>query len=194
MENDWQSGKSLVEANLHLLNNQLLSDITFVFPKLNEEAEVIYSHKLMLSKRSAVFFTMFHQSQPETKEVIVEDTSKDCFLVFLEYLYTEIVEITYLNVVELSYLADKYLITKLSLICNEFKIRDSKTVFAILEKCMDYSSHALTNRCLKVISKSTLQTMSCETWLYQPKSVVKKILELDTVNCEEIVLFRLVLK
>lgn len=193
METDWQSGKSLLEANLHLLNNKLLSDITFIFPKPNEDPDVIYSHKFILSKRSSVFCNMFYGSLPVTNEIIIEDISKEYFLIFLKYIYTEIVKITYFNVVELSYLANKYLITKMSAICNEIKI-NSPIVLIIMEKSMAYSSHAFTNRCMKLISNCTLQTISSESWLHTPKDVIKQILKLNTINCEEIVLFRHVLR
>lgn len=194
---DWQMGKSLIEANTYLINNQFLSDISFVFPLEALESDLIYSHTWMLSKRSMVFYTMFHGSLQESKHVIILDASKADFLVFLKYIYVDIADLTTDNVVEISYLAKKYFITTLTESCLIYTIKhlNELNLFSLLERSIDSCSRSIEKLCLEFISENTLKTLTSESFINQAEFVVKHILEeLEKADCEEMIIFQQVLK
>lgn len=95
-----------------MINNEILSDVKFVFP--NCEDKELYSHTYVLSKKSPIFYTMFHGSLKEGSIVKIEDCSRSSFLQLLRYIYVESVAgFTAENVFEIEYLAKKYLIKNL---------------------------------------------------------------------------------
>lgn len=55
MEDLWNKSNS--EADSFMINNEILSDVKFVFP--NCEDKELYSHTYVLSKKSPIFYTCF---------------------------------------------------------------------------------------------------------------------------------------
>lgn len=146
------------EADSFLLNNEILSDVKFVFP--NCENKEIYGHTFLLSKKSSVFYNMFNGSIKELDTVEIVDSSDKSFLELLKYIYTEIVDLTGANVLELQYLANKYFIKNLQ------------------------------EKCVKFIEENTDKVLSRQNTDIE---MVKHILTLDKVNCNEIRIFNLIL-
>ncbi len=79
----------LVEDFRSLLNNQELSDVTFIV-----EGKKFYAHRCILMARCEPLERMVNGPMREGFEVsiTIEDTSYQCFYSLLEYLYTEQVE------------------------------------------------------------------------------------------------------
>jgi hypothetical protein len=79
----------LVEDFRSLLNNQELSDVTFIV-----EGKKLYAHRCILMARCEPLDRMLNGPMRESYEVTIpiEDTSYQCFYSLLEYLYTEQVE------------------------------------------------------------------------------------------------------
>jgi hypothetical protein len=63
----------------------LLSDIKFIV-----EREIFYAHKAIVTSRCEVMKIMFGEGFVEhsKEEVEIRECSAECFLAFLEYLYT----------------------------------------------------------------------------------------------------------
>ena len=57
--NDWQSGKGLAQCNQMMLEKEICTDVTFVFP---ESQQKVRAHKYVLVSRSHVFEVMFSSS------------------------------------------------------------------------------------------------------------------------------------
>lgn len=79
----------MVEDFRSLLNNQELSDVTFIV-----EGKKLYAHRCILMARCEPLDRMLNGPMRESYEVTIpiEDTSYQCFYSLLEYLYTEQVE------------------------------------------------------------------------------------------------------
>ena len=78
----WQHS-SAQDTNLHMLENEVLCDITFL---VGEEKEAIKCHKYMLVSRSPVFYTMFCGALAETSETVtIPDTEPTIWKLFLRY-------------------------------------------------------------------------------------------------------------
>ncbi|OWF34481.1 Rho-related protein racA [Mizuhopecten yessoensis] len=81
------------------------ADVTF-----RVEGRTIYAHKVLLSARCNVMAAMFGghfiEGQSSLSEVNIPDTSAECFLALLEYLYTDHSPIEEIEVMGLVVLAD----------------------------------------------------------------------------------------
>lgn len=120
-ENRWQTSKSTVlERNMHMFNNPVMSDIKFVFP--HHDKQSIPAHKYVLATSSPVFFAMFYGELREKKETIeIDESDPDIFLQFLCFLYCDCVTFQdENNAIQLLYLADKYDIPSLTTNCVDF--------------------------------------------------------------------------
>ncbi|XP_066027231.1 BTB/POZ domain-containing protein 6-like [Pocillopora verrucosa] len=120
-ENRWQTSKSTVlERNMHMFNNPVMSDIKFVFP--DHDKQRIPAHKYVLATSSPMFFAMFYGELREKKETIeIDECDPDIFLQFLCFLYRDCVTIQdENNAIQLLYLADTYDIPSLTTNCVDF--------------------------------------------------------------------------
>ena len=80
LNDDWQSRKSLAEANLIMLQTKIACDVTF---RVGSSREVIEAHKFMLISRSSVFATMFNGPMAERGQVDIPDVDVTVFNHFL---------------------------------------------------------------------------------------------------------------
>ncbi|XP_051173139.1 speckle-type POZ protein-like [Leptopilina boulardi] len=138
---------------LPFLNNNNLSDVVFQI-----ENEVIPAHKLMLASVSPVFDSMFaHQMRENITNIVqIENADPNAFKEMLRYIYTGEIENLKNVVFGLYELADKYDITKLRLICEEFFERclSIDNVIGILEHADRHNSQDLKNECIVFIDRN----------------------------------------
>lgn len=197
--NKWQEfRKTIVSKTEFLLNNTLLSDVQFSFldeKNTNNEENIIYAHKLILSIGSSVFLTMFNGNISNEKNVLIEDATKEAFFELLRYLYTEKVDLKTENVFEILYLAKKYLIPFLELECINFLKKDltSSNVCSILHSSVVFESERLKEECFDLISCKTLQVIQDESFIKMDEKTLKVFLNLNYMNCTEMELFQAVL-
>lgn len=80
MASTWQHS-SLEDTNLHMLENEILCDITFL---VGEEREPVKCHKYMLVSRSPVFYSMFCGTLAELGDTVsVPDSEPEIWKLFL---------------------------------------------------------------------------------------------------------------
>lgn len=107
----------------NLLTSQKHSDCSFRIDK-----RIINSHKVILCTASPVFEAMFYGPMAETRCILITDITPETFLLLLEYIYTDDINMTNVTAIEdlleLYYAAKKYLLTVLQLRCIEL-IRSS---------------------------------------------------------------------
>lgn len=182
------------DADSFLLNNKILSDVKFVFP--NCQHEEIFAHTFLLSKKSPVFFTMFHGSLKEGSTVKIVDSLRLSFLELLKFIYTEMVDLTLENVLEVMYLANKYLIKKLPEKCAEF-IENNISIentLSILKGSIYFKCELIEEKCVDFIKKNTDKVMGDRNFLQTDEETVRYLLTLNKMNCIEITVFNLVIK
>ena len=76
-DTDWQSGKSLTECSLIMLEKEISSDVTFVFPGCQQK---VRAHRCILMARSHVFYVMFSSSLCKPgEEIEIKDTEPVVF-------------------------------------------------------------------------------------------------------------------
>ena len=84
-EQDWQKNKTLSQSMIYMLQNKILSDVTFYMKYADEKEQNISAHKFVLMSRSPVFYTMFNTVEElrEKGDVVITDIPSDAMLEFL---------------------------------------------------------------------------------------------------------------
>ena len=76
MADGWQIEKTLSDRLYHMLNHQLLCDVTF---RVGSTKTPIKLHKFMLVSASPVFYSMFDGPMAEKGAVSIPDIEADVF-------------------------------------------------------------------------------------------------------------------
>jgi len=99
----------------HFLQEAPYSDISF-----EVESQVIPAHKWWLSKKSKYFANMFSSGMIEAQasKIIITDMTATAFRAFLEFLYSDHVELNENLALELLQQADKYSVADLKTVCE----------------------------------------------------------------------------
>ncbi|XP_046564407.1 BTB/POZ domain-containing protein 2-like [Haliotis rubra] len=102
---NWQSGRNVVESNLHMLKTEKYCDVHF---RVGKRETTVRAHRYVLISRSCVFEAMLCGPLAERDAIRISDVDADTFSELLTYLYTNDVHLTPENVTGLLYLAKKY--------------------------------------------------------------------------------------
>ena len=140
---------TLVQDMKQLVNKELLSDITFLV-----EGQKIYGHKL-LCLRCPYFNNMFTGEYMESKapELVIEGLRVEIFLQFLEYLYSDSVDIQLGAAMELFEAADRFGMDRLKKQCEYvmYGAISIDTASEILLAADLHSAEGLRDRCLRFV-------------------------------------------
>lgn len=133
-----------------LLNDDEFSDVTFLV-----EGEPIYAHRAILSQRSEHFAAMFRSGMRESTERIISipNISRNVFMLLLEYLYTDRVQIEVEYAVELYMAADLYHLERLRDMCCFVATRNLSPENAgpLLQAADDSHCQPLRDVCFKYV-------------------------------------------
>eukprot|EP00644_Phytophthora_capsici_P006191 jgi/Phyca11/117000/e_gw1.32.190.1 len=128
-----------------LVNNQLMSDMTFLV-----EGEPIFGHK-SLCIRCNYFKAMFTGEMKESTahEVEISDLSRATFLSLLEYVYTDRLTVADDGIKELFVAADRYGIESLKRLCAQklLKSVSVENVSSILQAADQHNAPSLRDEC-----------------------------------------------
>ncbi|WAQ93793.1 BTBD6-like protein, partial [Mya arenaria] len=182
----WQYSDEFSETNLHLLENGILSDISFAAGK---KRTILHAHKMILASRSPVFFSMFCGLLKETSTVVdIPDINADVFRLFLKYLYTRSCDTNEKTVTSLLYCAKKYDVPSLQKICRDFlrKAISVLNVCTVLDESLLFQEDQLKDECINFISQNTIAVLKTRSFKNLSSNTVKLLLEDDILNCKEI--------
>lgn len=140
---------TLVQDMKQLVNKELLSDIAFLV-----EGQKVYGHKL-LCLRCPYFNNMFTGEYMESKapELVIEGIRVEIFLQFLEYLYSDSVDIHLGAAMELFEAADRFGMDRLKKQCEYvmYGAISVDTASEILLAADLHSAEGLRDRCLRFV-------------------------------------------
>ncbi|XP_048245047.1 BTB/POZ domain-containing protein 2-like isoform X2 [Haliotis rufescens] len=149
---NWQAGKTVTECNLHMLDTEDLSDVTF---RVGSDEQVVRAHRYVLVSRSCVFHAMFCGPLAETGEVTIPDIEADIFKEFLRYVYTDKTNVNAETVTGLMYTSRKYSLDSLFNLCVTFLVKSlsEDNVCQILEQCHGFGELDLERKALKILTE-----------------------------------------
>lgn len=174
-----------------LVNNEQFADVAF---RVGEDpGEVMFGHKAILTEASEVFRAqfagMFKESRENVKEheIPVVDIEPGTFRELLRYMYSERVNVTADNVVDVSYGAQKYLLTKLSKICEDFIQRNvtEDNVLRVFDSNRRYELDGVNRICLDIICDNPIKIFADELFLTLARQSVDLIASRLTINCQK---------
>lgn len=144
---------SLIPDLRSCLNEERFSDVTFLV-----EGQPVYAHKFLCSTRCSYFRAMFEGQMKESQEktVPIHNVSYGVFLAFLEYLYTDEVEISLGLAMDLFVAADQFGVERLKRLCEK-KILVSITVESaarILQAAHKHHALGLRQSCMDFILRN----------------------------------------
>jgi hypothetical protein len=199
----WQlKCNSLLERNAQMFQNSLLSDVSFVIIEETEgdgeeqepsRSEPIPAHKYVLAISSPVFFAMFYGEIAEkTNSIEIPDADKDSFIEFLSFLYTDKCELNIESVSVVFYLAKKYMVPSLISHCINYLIKNltAQNVFSILSLALQFEETHLVNKCWNIVEIQCAEALTSDWFLRVPHSILKDLLSRDTLDVQEITLFK----
>ena len=199
VEKNWQITRPTMRERLKFVfNNDLFSDVKFVVRSAKDESaskQVIPAHKFVLSIGSPVFEAMFYGELAETRDSIeLPDCEYESLLELFRYMYSDGVFLSGSNVMGVLYLAKKYMVPLLAEKCTDYlqnKLKPSN-VFSILPFAQKFEERKLTERCWKVIDKQTEEAVKSDGFKTIERSLLEVLVERDTLNIEEVELFKAV--
>lgn len=182
---DWQSEKTLAEASLYMLTNQIATDVQF---SVGKEEKIIKAHKFILICRSSVFQAMFTNDFAESRETVhIPDIEPVIFDRLLEYIYTDETEVSGENVLPLLYTAKKYCVQKLVRKCLAFleNGRSPDNICQILEQAHLYDEEDFRDKSLRYILDNARDVLKSSAFLDLCHECVKKIVSYDELQADE---------
>lgn len=190
---------SIKERNKSMVNNSLLSDVTFVVHDNRSNEEItVYAHKYVLSIASPVFFAMFYGAMASdgAQRIRLPDCDADSLKEFLSFVYCDEVHISEENAVQLLYLAKKYMVPSLHEKTRQkiSSMINVANVFEILPSILQLDEDELAERCWKIIDFDTEQAINSEAFCDIDRDVLEQVLERDELTIREVDLFRRVLE
>ena len=181
-----------------MFNNRLFSDVKFLARSTDGESEskqVIPAHKFVLSISSPVFEAMFYGELSETKDSIeLPDCEYESLLELFRYMYSDEVILSGSNVMGVLYLAKKYMVPSLADKCAKY-LQDNlhaSNAFSILPHAQKYDETNLVERCWKMIDEKTVEAVKSDGFVTIERSLLEAAVERDTLNIEEVELFKAV--
>mmetsp|Transcript_21045 Transcript_21045/g.27378 ORF Transcript_21045/g.27378 Transcript_21045/m.27378 type:complete len:446 (+) Transcript_21045:552-1889(+) len=113
-----QPKSCLIDDLRSLINNQALSDVTFIV-----EGQQVFASRIHLASRSEHFRAMLYGGMKESyssdEGIEIEDVSHEVFLKILEFLYTdEVKDIPSELAVPLLMASERFLLTRLKALCE----------------------------------------------------------------------------
>ncbi|XP_046340688.2 BTB/POZ domain-containing protein 6-like isoform X1 [Haliotis rufescens] len=188
---NWQSGKSVTECNLRMLDTEDFSDVTF---RVGSEKQVVRAHRYVLVSRSCVFHAMFCGPLAEKGEVTIPDIEADIFREFLRYVYTDKATINTDTVMGLMYTSRKYSVDALFGLCVTFleTSLSEDNVCQILEECHGYGELELEQKALKILTEGGEGVIQSPGFVGLCSDCLEKCLKSDTMKAKEEDLFEAV--
>lgn len=167
-----------------------LADVNFVF-KL-DKGNQLPAHKIILASGSSVFRAMLFGGWKEKDVVEIVDSSLDGFKEFLQFFYLDNVQLTMENLEEVVQLADKYDI----LDCLNNYAASLIGKLAVDNICLGYQLAVMTDHgslkkyCERYICAFPVDVFQSIAFLSINSTVLKHILEFETLNCDETDIFK----
>ncbi|XP_046576053.1 BTB/POZ domain-containing protein 6-like [Haliotis rubra] len=176
---NWQSGKTLAECNLHMLTSEDSCDVSF---RVGQEGSLVGAHRYVLSSRSCVFYAMLCGPLAEKEDIKIPDVEEEVFSEMLRYLYTDKTTLTAENVTGLLYLAKKYSVGGLERLCVVYleSSLTAENACVILEEAHKFDEEKLFDRALEVIVKHCGTVVSSPGFTSLCASCFHKVVSSDT--------------
>ncbi|KAG7999994.1 BTB/POZ domain-containing protein 3 [Nibea albiflora] len=193
---NWQGLYSTIrERNSVMFNNELMADVHFVVGQPGR-TQRLPGHRYVLAVGSSVFHAMFYGELAENKdEIHIPDVEPAAFLAMLKYIYCDEIDLSADTVLATLYAAKKYIVPHLARACVNFleTSLSAKNACVLLSQSCLFEEPELTQRCWEVIDAQAELALRSEGFCDIDAQTLESILQRETLNAKEIVVFEAVL-
>lgn len=172
--------------------NRRNCDVFFLFHANGRVYEKVPAHKSILAVISTVFDDMFYGATPATGNITVHDTTAEIFKEFLQFFYLSTVQLTAKHFFSVMQLVAQYGIEDCVLdACSEL----CEITITLDNICWGYELACLFEHielqqfCRQFISENAAKIFPSTNFLYCDPNVLRKIVELDSLECDELTVF-----
>lgn len=196
MPEDWREGKSLVQCNRYILEQEVACDVHFIVGQA-ENRRRIGAHKTILMTRSNVFFAMFEGTMAELGSVItIPDIDPFSFKLMLLYIYCDDDRVDISDSFPVLYAAQKYNLKGLAEKCTQrikTAISTSKVCWVLMHACT-WMQEEIKRLCLQYIILHSFAVFGTKGFLDLNLPTLIEVVKHDRVNMEEKDIFEAVVK
>lgn len=167
------------------------ADVYFVFNSKSDAIVKIPAHKNILSSISPVFDAMFYGSLKHGDDIKIVDSTIGAFEKFLQFFYLSTVTLTVEIMPEIMYLAEQYMLNECINACTEFY----KETLTLENMCWGYELAIFFEKaelmafCEQQIIENTEKILHSKSFLECESNILRRILQLDSLNCDESIVF-----
>jgi len=158
------------------VNNDLLSDITFVV-----EGIEVHAHKV-LCLRCPYFHNMLTGEYMESRarSVVIEDVKHSVFVKLLEDLYSDHIDIPIDSAMEMLHTADRFGVERLKKMCENVMLRaiDVDSVALILYTADEHNASDLRERCISFILSHFDEVSKTASFAEMSRANIELVLEI----------------
>ncbi|GAB0086753.1 BTB domain-containing protein [Sergentomyia squamirostris] len=190
----WQATKSSIrERNAHLLESELMSDVSFIVGK---ERIKIPAHKHILATTSASFYEALYERKDPPAEIEVIDVEEVHFRTLLRYMYTDHLKLNSENSFELLRLAVRFGLRHMEQQVVEFieQTLNTDNVLEIFQQSTVLGCQALRERCYRIIEWTIREIFASEKFNQTSREILGLILQMPRLNCREVEVYRAVMR
>ncbi|KAJ2941252.1 hypothetical protein O0L34_g3449 [Tuta absoluta] len=202
---DWQVNYPEIQMRTaHLYRSREWVDCTFQFQTISSESaggsnDSLDAHKLVLAMASPVFAAMFYGNVGnQESSVNINDIDLPTFTSLLEYIYTDVTDISdVVSAMKLYKAANKYIVVHLEKLCLDyiFNNLNPSEVCQIYEFACFFDEKTLELKCLELFSTKTQFVLKGSSFRNASVTTLKKIVAMNTLDINsEIDLFNALLE
>ncbi|XP_055326215.1 uncharacterized protein LOC129580044 [Sitodiplosis mosellana] len=171
--------------------NTRTADVFFVFESDDEDTVKIGAHKSILSANSEAFDAMFYGPAKQEGDIPIVDSTPEAFKEFLQFFYLGTVKLTADNAAGVWNLGKQYMVDDCSMASSNF----SEQTLTLDNMCWGYELAILFEQdrlmkfCEQKISENPKEIFKSNGFLTCGSNVLARILQLESLNCDESVVF-----
>ncbi|XP_053698175.1 kelch-like protein 41b [Sabethes cyaneus] len=176
----------VADRDEQLVNNEYLSDVQF---SVGNDGERMYGHKVILTLASEVFYAQFNgqfkESQRRNQTIVVTDIQPPIFRDILRYMYCQKIDLTQDNVIEVYYASQKYILTELNKICEQYfenEINETN-VLKVFNENRKHEFAVVNESCLDVIRDNPVACFQHPDFVTIEKKTLEMIASSARINC-----------
>ncbi|XP_067654286.1 BTB/POZ domain-containing protein 6-B-like [Haliotis asinina] len=190
---NWQSGKTVEECNMHMLKSEVSCDVSFL---VGRDGQTVNAHRFVLISRSCVFAAILSEVNRVDTDLSIPDIEADDFHAFLVYLYTNEADLDPKNATSLLYAARKYGVGGLEDMCVDYLKENLTPLNAciVLEAAFQSNQMKLFSKALKMIHRNGNECLQTPSFLALSHTCVDQIVRPDDLEADETVVFEAVNK
>ncbi|XP_061506413.1 uncharacterized protein LOC133392091 [Anopheles gambiae] len=179
-----------------MVNNKLLSDVTFI---VGPEKRRIYAHKQYLLTASEFFYKMFCGNfiEAQRKEVVLEDVDAELFLTILRLVYSKEVNLNWDNISAVYDILQRFLLIDYFDPLIRFmknQVVNLDTAIMVFLKNDHFNFEQVDEKCMRYIQTNPLYFFRKDEFTSMPDARLNKILQAQRINCTHVQLQQAVVK